>query len=99
MIWKRMNKQPLGNEKLHDELNLLFTSECNEKLNKEHLIQWNELSLLYRINEKEGWYLSNDGYCYYIRVTNQDTHEFTILYPHIPYRTLLVYCLRVVLWY
>ena len=76
MIWKRMNKQPIGNEKLHDELNILFTSECNEKLNKEHLVQWNELSLLYRINEKEGWYISNDGYCYYIRIMNQETHEY-----------------------
>ena len=86
----------IANHQLPDASLLQFYNDL------ENRIYWiddeiNELSLLYRINEKEGWYISNDGYCYYIRIMNQETHEFTILYPHIPYRTLLVYCLRAVL--
>ena len=43
-----------------------------------------DLSLLYKITEKQGWYKNKEGLCYFIRFRDATKKSFDVLYPAIP---------------
>ena len=43
-----------------------------------------DLSLLYKITEKQGWYKNKEGLCYFIRFKDATRKSFDVLYPAIP---------------
>ena len=46
-------------------------------------VSFDELSLLYRVNANEGWYIDNDDNCYYIIVHNHKEKQFEIVYARL----------------
>ena len=41
------------------------------------------LSLLYRVNEKEGWYIDSYDNCYYLVVQNREEKQFKVVYSRL----------------
>lgn len=62
-------------------------------------LSWNDLTLLYHVTDKEGWYMTKEQYCYYIVILNQEKQSFKIVYPRIHLQLLLLFVLRVVILY
>lgn len=62
-------------------------------------LSWNDLTLLYHVTDKEGWYMTKEQYCYYIVILDQEKQSFKIVYPRIHLQLLLLFVLRVVILY
>lgn len=74
-------------EKEDEDANeLVVPLSCEEliaKLEKEHTLLFRDLSLLYRVNDDEGWYVDNDDFCYYIVVEDWQKQQFRIIYARL----------------
>lgn len=62
-------------------------------------LSWSDLTLLYHVTDKEGWYMTSEQYCYYIVILDQEKMTFKIIYPHIQLKLLLLFMLRVIVLY
>lgn len=62
-------------------------------------LSWSDLTLLYHVTDKEGWYMTSEQYCYYIVILDQEKMTFKIIYPHIQLQLLLLFMLRVIVLY
>lgn len=97
MIFKRVQNEPLPpvlamEIPSNDETTKL---DVAEQINEEHLLQWNDLILICKVSEQEGWYMTADFVCYYVRVEDWEQKLFTVVYPHISYELLMTYFWRV----
>lgn len=59
------------------------TQEPSEK-KEGAAVSLKDLSLLYKITEKQGWYKNKEGLCYFIRFRDATKKSFDVLYPAIP---------------
>lgn len=59
------------------------TQEASGEAQKEG-VSLKDLSLLYKITEKQGWYKNKEGLCYFIRFKDATRKSFDVLYPAIP---------------
>ena len=73
---------PCTNPVLTDIPDGLSKTALAEKINDEHLLQWSDLTVLYKTAEEEGWYMTADEMCYYLTV-KKETGAFTVVYPSV----------------
>ena len=48
------------------------------------LVQLKDLSLLYKITEKQGWYKNKNNECYFIRFKDNSKKNFDVIFSAIP---------------
>ena len=92
-LFQLVNPQPLAqsektqSEKTQSEKGEVQPSEKTQEPSGEAQkagVSLKDLSLLYKITEKQGWYKNKEGLCYFIRFKDATRKSFDVLYPAIP---------------
>lgn len=97
-LFQLVNPQPLAqsekaqsektqSEKTQSEKGEVQPSEKTQEPSGEEQkagVSLKDLSLLYKITEKQGWYKNKEGLCYFIRFKDATRKSFDVLYPAIP---------------
>ena len=92
-LFQLVNPQPLAqsekpqSEKTQAEKGEVQPSEKTQEPSGEAQkagVSLKDLSLLYKITEKQGWYKNKEGLCYFIRFKDATRKSFDVLYPAIP---------------
>ena len=74
-----------GDEDSLFEANPMPASSTEPKSESEagNALSLDGLSLLYRVNEKEGWYIDSYDNCYYLVVQNREEKQFKVVYARL----------------
>lgn len=84
---EKMQSEKTQSEKTQSEKGEVQPSEKTQEPSGEEQkagVSLKDLSLLYKITEKQGWYKNKEGLCYFIRFKDATRKSFDVLYPAIP---------------
>ena len=58
-------------------------SEPSSQASNVNKVSLKDLSLLYKITERQGWYVNKDGLCYFIRFNDSSKKEYDVIFDAI----------------
>lgn len=76
-------EQVVEKEDLIEETAKPGVSDTSTQTSSFKKVSLKDLSLLYKITERQGWYVNKDGMCYFIRFNDSSKKEYDVIFDGI----------------